>query len=71
MGWLKRILCWMGRHDWENYRVAKVSYTICDARNITGMDGKTVGEEFTSIRECSHCRIEQRFSRDLGWVKLC
>lgn len=67
---IKRLKCWLGSHEWGEYKIATMNFVMCDKRGLTGRDGETLKTEIATLRTCDRCKREERLSRDLGWVKV-
>jgi len=57
---IKRLFCWLGSHDW-GWQVLKLDYTL---------GGMIVNTEWSSLRTCKKCGKHERFSEDLGWIRV-
>jgi len=58
---IKRLFCWLGSHDWGCYQVLKLDYML---------GGTIIHTEWSSLRTCKNCGKNERFSHDLGWIRV-
>ena len=67
---ITRLKCWLNLHEFGDYKIVQMDFVLHDKRGLTGLDGQVLRKELTTLRTCDHCKREERFSRDLGWVRV-